>query len=637
MGERSSSRRQGLARETEARPWRLTLGALGVVYGDIGTSPLYTLRECFDPRHGVAPTPENVLGVLSLVFWALLLMISLKYLSFILRAEYHGEGGAFAILALAAPPSDAAAPARHRRFLLVLGLFGASLLYGDGMITPAISVLGAVEGLQVATPLLAPLVVPITVGILVALFALQRRGTAGVGAIFGPATLVWFVAIAASGLPAILRQPQVLFALNPVHAAWLLVHHGSQGFLVLGAVVLCITGGEALYADLGHFGKRPIRLAWYAVAYPALLLNYFGQGALLTELGAAVGNPFYDLASGAWLYPMVAIATVAAIVASQAMISGAFSLTRQAVQLGYWPRVSIIHTSGRTEGQIYIPEINAVLAFACIALVLVFRESGNLAAAYGMAVTTTMTITSILFYAVARRHWGWSGWRAGGLMGFFLLLDLPFLAANLVKLTHGAWFPLVVAGAVFAAMTTWRRGRAIVEDEIEAGALPAPLFLGDLARTRPLRVPGTAVFMTTSREGIPKVLLHHFKHIRALHERVVLLSVLTERVPEVTFRERAELEDLGQGFYRVTARYGFMQTPDVTEVLEACRQAGLETVRSETSYYLGRETLLTSGQSELPRWRKRIFVFLARNARSATAFFAIPPDRVVEIGAQLEL
>ena len=618
---------------------KLSLGALGVVYGDIGTSPLYAVKECFAPAHGVAPTVENVLGVLSLIVWSLVLVVAVKYVTFILRADNQGEGGVLSLLALVTSRQEMADRdrSRSRAVLVVLGLFGAALLYGDGVITPAISVLSAVEGLEVATTSVHPFIVPITVLILVGLFLVQKRGTAGIGAVFGPATLVWFVSIAAAGLPWIVRRPEVLGAVNPVHAVRFFLEHRGHGFLLLGSVVLCITGGEALYADMGHFGRKPIRWAWYGVVFPALLCNYFGQGAVLIERGEAVrANPFFGLLAGWLVYPMVAVATVATVVASQALISGAFSLTQQAVQLGYCPRVTIVHTSGTAEGQIYIPEVNRILMVACIALVVAFRESTHLAAAYGIAVTGTMSITSVLFFQVTRQ-WGWALWKSVSLVVLFLALDLAFLAANLVKITDGGWLPLAMAAGVFVVMTTWKKGRRTLGHHIIANTLPTELFLNDVASTQPHRVKGTAVFMTSNPDGAPPVLLHHFKHNKVLHEQVILLSVQTRHVPEVPAAQRLSIKELGQGFWQVTATYGFMETPNVLECLTLCNERGLPVDPQAASFYLGRETLLTSGRSSMARWRKVLFAILSRNARPANMFFNIPPNRVVELGTQIEL
>jgi len=611
----------------------LALGAIGVVYGDIGTSPLYALRECFEGSHGIALNQANVLGVLSLVVWALVLVVVVKYLTFVMRADNRGEGGILALLAL----QSGAGGARWMQVAPALALCGAGLLYGDGAITPAISILSAVEGLEVATPALRSAVVPLTVLLLVGLFSVQRFGTGRIGSVFGWVMLTWFVAIGVAGACAALREPSVVKAVNPVYAIRFFEHHGLTAFLLLAAVVLVVTGSEALYTDMGHFGRGPIRVAWYTVVMPALVLNYLGQGAVLIEQGEAVANPFYALAPGLWLYPMLVLATLAAIIASQALISGAFSLTRSAVQLGFFPRVRIVHTSGEAEGQIYVPEINWMLLAACLGLVLGFGSSGRLAAAYGIAVTGTMTMTSILFYGLARGVWGWSRALAMGVAGCFLLVDLAFLGANLTKIGRGGWVPLVFGGILFTMMSTWRRGRSLLARYFLEGTLPADVFLADVRGTGVPRVPGTAVFMTSSPYGIPPVLLHHVKHNKVLHEQVVLLSITTEQVPTVPFGRNFEVTELGDGFWRVSARYGFMQTPNVPRLLAVCLAEGLAVDLDDTSYFLGRETLLTGGPSRMARWRKSLFAYLSRNSRPATQFFGLPPNRVVELGAQIEL
>ena len=633
---------------------RLALGALGVVYGDIGTSPLYAVKECVTLPHGVVPEAENILGLLSLFFWAIMLVVSVKYILFVLRADNRGEGGVLSLMALAArvgqdkgaqPEEKAKKPARHNwhdvkrtsLVLVMLGLFGASLLLGEGVITPAISVLSAVEGLGVATRAFRPIVVPLTCGILIGLFWVQKRGTGRIGSVFGPVTLLWFLAIAACGVPWVVRHPEILLAVNPVHAMRFFASHGLHGFFVLGSVVLCITGCEALYADMGHFGRRAIRLAWYACVLPALLLNYFGQGALLLERPTAVSNPFYALVPSGWLYPMVALATVATVIASQALISGAFSIARQAIQLGYFPRMTVVHTSGVTEGQIYISEVNRLLMVACVALVLAFRASGNLAAAYGVAVTGTMTITSILLFFVARLRWGWSWLRAGALLLVLLCVDLSFFISCAAKISSGGWVPLALAAGVFSVMVTWNRGRTILGEKVASGALPLPMFLTDVEASKPHRVPGTAVFLASTPRGTPSVLLHHFKHNKVLHEQVVILSIITDAVPAVREEQKVHLRDFGLGFWAVTAHYGFMESPDVTDILHRCRAKGLETKAMDTSFYLGRETIIPKpGRVGMAVWRKHLFRFLSRNARPATDFFAIPPNRVVEIGMQIE-
>ena len=635
---------------------KLALGAIGVVYGDIGTSPLYAIKECVTLPHGVAPVTANIFGVLSLVFWSITLVVSVKYLFYVMRADNDGEGGVLALMALVArmapPPPPAASSSssgqswrrvtwtniyRGRVILIMLGLFGAALLYGDGVITPAISVLSAVEGLEVATTAFSPFVVPVTCVILLMLFGVQKRGTGGIGAVFGPLTLCWFVAISAIGLPWVVRHPEILGAVNPIYGVRFFVAHGRHGFLVLGSVVLCVTGGEALYADMGHFGTRAIRTAWYLCVFPALLINYFGQGALLLERPAAAVNPFFAMVPSAWLLPMVVLATMATVVASQALISGAFSVTRQGVQLGYLPRVTIIHTSGKTEGQIYIPEVNWLLMLACIALVLGFRSSGDLADAYGIAVTGTMAITSILFYFVARDRWHWSRLHAGALVAMFLAIDLSFFAACSAKIAHGGWFPLLVAVGVFSVMITWKRGRALLDKRISSEVLPIEVFVADVEVSKPHRVAGTAVFLTSTRRGTPNVLLHHFKHNKVLHQQVIVLSIATDAVPEVADRDKVRLKSFGQGFWAVTAHYGFMESPKVLDVLRRCRLQELRLNESDISFYLGRETLLSMKGSGMAEWRKVLFRFLSRNARSATDFFEIPPNRVVDIGAQIEL
>ena len=651
------------ARPTGRRLGALSLIALGIVFGDIGTSPLYALRQCFDIEYGIEPTQLNVYGLLSLIVWLLIVVVSVKYIVFIMRADNRGEGGILALLALLLQQERRTSDRRRRIMLISLGLFGASLLYGDGIITPAISVLSAVEGVHVVRPhLTESAIVVMALVILLGLFIFQRFGTARVGATFGPLMALWFVTIAALGATEIAREPRVLLALNPMYGLQFFAANGKAGFLVLGAVVLAVTGAEALYADMGHFGKRPIRLAWFGLVFPALLLNYFGQGALVLRDPSAVSNPFFELAPSAMLWPLVVIATIAAVIASQALISGAFSLTQQSVQLGYSPRVTIIHTSHSQVGQIFIPEVNNGLMIGCLLLVVAFRNSTALGAAYGIAVTGTMAITSLLFYVVARSRWNWSLLSIGTLTTAFLFVDLSLLAANAIKFKHGGWVPIAIAIGVFTLMSTWKRGRMMLNDVLHAGALPLTLFLDDVERRKPPRVPGTAVFMTSSPEGVPVVLLHHLKHNKVLHEQVVLMSILTEEVPEVPEDERVTVERLEQGFYRVTARYGFMETPDVPEVLTIARAQGLRARALDTTFYLGRERIIIADKQRrgrepsprpgvrrapapsegaarplrLARWRKRLFVLMSRNARSATEFFGIPPNRVVELGAQVE-
>lgn len=619
----------------------LTLTALGVVYGDIGTSPLYSIKECFSPLYHLQPTRENVFGVLSLIVWALTLVISVKYISFVLRADNRGEGGTFALLALIFPKRSPDGKGSRGKILVALALFGTALLYGDGIITPAMSVLGALEGVEVKAPNLSHFIVPATLVILTSLFAAQRFGTDFMGKAFGPIMLLWFGTIGGLGLNEIIHSPWILTAVNPMYAFTFMQHHGMTAFLVLGSVVLVITGGEALYADMGHFGRRPIRVAWLAFVFPALLLNYFGQGALLVRDPSAVSNPFYLLAPDFLLLPLLILATLAAIVASQAMISGAFSVTRQGIQLGYIPRLEIRHTSKTEHGQIYIPEVNAFIAVGCLIIVVAFRDTAHLGAAYGIAVTGTMFITSILFYYVARLRFRMSALKAGLLCSAFLLIDGAFFSANLVKVAHGGWVPLLLGLGLFTLMMTWKRGRALLNARLAQGSMPIDLFLESVARSAVHRVSGTAVFMTGNDNGVPPVLLHHLKHNKVLHERVLLLSVKTAEVPETNANERVRVIPLQQGFWRVIVTYGFMQSPNIPNVLKVVDKMGIRAQPMDTSYFMGRERLIpTRGRPDDPfrlsRWRKVVFAFLARNARSATAFFGIPPNRVVELGTQIE-
>ncbi len=613
----------------------LSLGALGIVYGDIGTSPLYSMRECFHGVHAVPPTHANVLGVLSLIFWALVIIVTLKYHVYVLRADNNGEGGILALMALVRPVLRA--NKRRSWLLLGLGLFGAALLYGDGMITPAISVLSAVEGLKVATPFFSPYIVPITIGILVGLFAIQRRGTGGIGAIFGPVMLVWFAIIALLGISWLVREPSVLVAVNPLHAFRFFARNGLQGFLVLGGVFLVATGGEALYADMGHFGELPIQIDWFSIVAPSLLLNYFGQGALLVRNPQASWNPFYHMAPDWALYPLVVLATIATVIASQAVISGAFSLTRQAVQLGYLPRVSIIHTSSHEIGQIYIPGVNWILMLATIGLVLGFHSSDNLAAAYGVAVTATMVITTLLAFVVARRLWHWPLPVALLVTALFLSVDLAFFGANIVKVLDGGWFPLVVGIVVYTLMSTWQKGREKIAAELSLGALPFEAFAASLRPGSPIRVPGAAIFMARDENATPVALLHNLKHNKVLHEKVILLTIHALEIPQVPAKERVKVEELGKGFFRILARYGFMENPSVPEVLELARAKGLDLSPMTTTFFLSRETLLPGKQKGLAALREHLFAVMVRNAVRPTDYFRIPPNRVIELGMQVKV
>jgi KUP system potassium uptake protein len=612
----------------------LALAALGVVYGDIGTSPLYAIRECFHGEFGVQPTPDAVLGVLSLLFWTLNLIVTFKYLTVILRADNDGEGG---VVILGSLVDGAKLPRRLRTTLLMMTLFAAALLYGDGMITPAISVLSAVEGLQVVTPVFLPYVLPLTAAILIALFTLQRRGTAGIGVLFGPVTLVWCLVLAALGIRSVIAEPRILAAVNPWWAVKLLKEQPLAGFLVLGAVFLVVTGAEALYADLGHFGTFPIRAAWLAVVLPSLVCNYFGQGALLLRDPAAAANPFYALAPDWGLVPLVILATAAAIIASQAVITGAFSLTRQLIQMGYWPRLQIIHTSATQEGQIYLPAVNRLLMVATLLLVFSFRSSGALAAAYGVAVTSTMVITTVLFYFVARTRWRWNRLAAGSLALVFLLVDLAFFGANATKILHGAWLPLAIAAVAFVAMTSWRTGRRALAQESKTRTPLLEDFIRQQQNDPPPRVAGTAVFLSSDSELAPAALLHNLAHNHVLHERIVCLTIRGEETPRVPPKQRVDVEELGFGFLRITGHYGFMEYPNVPKVLQAARNLGCDLGAEKPSFFLGRERLLSASHPALPRWRRWIFSAMTRNAAGATAFFKLPPEQVVELGAQVEI
>ena len=618
----------------------LTLTALGVVYGDIGTSPLYAMRECFFGSHPVPPTHENVLGVLSLIIYALVLVISVKYVGIVMRADNQGEGGILALTALVPglrrERGVSARLAEGRPILIALGIFGTSLLYGDGMITPAISVLSAVEGLEVVTPLFRPYVVPVTVVILVVLFVIQKYGTHRVGRLFGPIVIVWFVTIAMLGVVWIVREPLVLGAIDPRHAITFFGNNGLTGFAVLGAVFLVVTGGEALYADMGHFGKEPIRLAWFALVLPSLLLNYLGQGALLL-LDAKATHPFFQLAPTWALLPLVVVATVAAIIASQALISGAFSITRQAMQLGLAPRLDVEHTSAHEIGQIYVPQVNWALMFATVFVVIGFGSSSDLAAAYGIAVTLTMVITVLLLYVVMTERWKWPIPVAASVMALFLVIDGAFFGANALKVLQGGWVTLAVAAAIFVLMTTWKTGRRLVAERLTARAIPLDEFMATVEKVQPIRVPGTAVFMTAQPTGTPPALAHNLRYNKVLHEHVIVLTVATEQVPHVPLNDRVTVQPLGLSLFNVRVHYGFMDDPNVPDALLRAREQGLPIDLDDTTYFLGRETIIVTPGQGMATWREKLFVLMARNAVRATAFFRLPPERVVELGVQVEM
>ncbi|HET9706893.1 MAG TPA: potassium transporter Kup [Gemmatimonadales bacterium] len=614
----------------------LSVAALGVVYGDIGTSPLYALHETFYGPLGIPPTPENVLGVLSLVFWSLILVVTIKYHVVIIRADNKGEGGVLALMALVQGSRQARGlPPRH--VMIILGIFGAALIYADGALTPAISVLGATEGLEIATPGLARIVVPLTLVILIGLFWFQSHGTARIGSVFGPIMLVWFWTIAILGVVAILRQPSVLAAVSPGHAVEFFAQNIRRGFIVLGAVFLVVTGGEALYADLGHFGHKAIQVAWFSTAGPALVLNYFGQGALLLHDPSAAVNPFYHLAPSWFLYPLIALATAAAIIASQAIISGAFSLTRQAIQLGYSPRMQIDHTSSREIGQIYVPAVNWGLMLLTCAFVLYFGSSTNIAGAYGVALSTLMLMTTLMFYVMSREVWRWSFLKATVVVLLFLAMDIPFFIANAMKIKNGGWIPLATAAVLFLLMSTWKRGREILSKRMQEKSVPLNILMADLAADPPLRVPGVAVFMSGNPGGTPPALVHNLAHNKVLHERVVFLTVVTDEIPHVPPDERVKVKHLGKGFHSVHVRYGFMEDPSMLDIIDRARERRLEIPLEGTTFFLGREELVSTDRPGMARWRERLFAFMSRNALRATAFFQIPSTQVFEVGAQVEL
>jgi KUP system potassium uptake protein len=613
----------------------LSLAALGVVFGDIGTSPLYAMRECFHGEYGIAVSSANVLGVVSLIFWALLLIVSIKYLSFILRADNEGEGGVLSLTALLKPKQ--VKPRTPRWFLVGMGIFAACLMYGDGMITPAISVLSAVEGVQHITPQLKPFIIPLTIAILGCLFLLQKRGTARVGRLFGPIMFLWFCSLGLLGIVQVANHPQVLAAIFPWHGLNFLIANKMHGFIVLGGVFLAVTGAEAIYTDMGHFGKRPIRLVWFFVAFPALVFNYFGQGALLLVRPEEASQPFYGIVPGWCMIPMVLLATMATIIASQAVITGSFSLTRQAIQLGYLPRLRITHTSFSHMGQIYVGPVNWALMICTISLVLVFQSSSKLAAAYGVAVSTDMLITSTLFFVVASNRWGWGRLKAGLLTACFLIVEFPFFAANMSKIFSGAWFALAIGGIFFMIMLTWEQGRRILGIKMRNLTPKLDEFKKMLAANPPQRIDGQAIFLTRSHDIAPAALMHNLKHNKILHSEVVFLNIRTEEIPRIPITEKIEVEKLGDGLSRVIAHYGFMEEPKIGTIFALARNKGVDVNMQEASFFLGREKLSIGAEPVMARWRSRLFLFLARNAMDAAAFFDIPPDQVIEVGIQLEL
>ena len=610
----------------------LVAAALGVVFGDIGTSPLYTLKVCFIGQSSITPSPQNVLGLVSLIFWSLMLVVSFKYALFILKAEDGGEGGVFAMLALLHKKRGASLG----RGLILAGLFGSALLYGDGLITPVISVLSALEGLEVATTSTRPLVVPLTCCILFVLFWAQSQGTGKIGKLFGPVMILWFAVIATLGVASISRRPEILAAVNPAHGVRFFLNNGIHGFFLLGAVVLCVTGCEALYADMGHFGARAIRISWYLVALPALVLNYFGQGAVILHDPAKAEAPFFSLVPHALLYPMVVLATIATIIASQAIISGVFSLTRQAIQLGFLPRMRVVHTSGMAEGQVYLPDVNFLMMVAAIALTLHFKASDNLADAYGIAVTGTMLITSVVFYFICRWVWGWSAIRALPLCLVFLIMDVTYFSSCLQKFTTGGWFPLSSALLVMVIMVAWWDGWKRLAIMVMTSTVPKEKFMEMVAAESLIRLPGVGVFLSTFHREVPPMLLHYVKQTRAMYETLVILSVLTIDAPEVADPERIEIEKLGHGVFRISARYGFMESPDIPQIMSLAKAKGLDINLNEVTYYVGRISLVRGSKRTMPRWRRFLFTFMFRNSLSGSAYLNIPPSKVMEIGIQMQ-
>ncbi len=613
----------------------LTLAALGIVFGDIGTSPLYAIRECFYGEYGITISHSNIYGVLSLIFWTLIIIVTIKYLIFILRADNNGEGGVLVLTSLIKPKPNS--PVRNRWFLISIGIFGSALLYGDGMITPAISVLSASEGVKIITPVLKPYVIPITVFILACLFIFQRKGTAKLGFLFGPIIGVWFLSLASLGLWQIMKNPAILNAVNPVYGILFVTNNGIHGFLVLGAVFLVATGAEALYADIGHFGKKPIRIAWFTIVLPSLFLNYFGQGALLLSHPEASHHPFYSMVPSQALIPIVILATLATIIASQAVITGAFSLTQQAMNLDYLPRLKIVHTAAKHIGQIYIPVVNWILMFCSIGLVLGFGSSSNLAAAYGVAVTLTMVISTILFYVVIRENWKWGMIAATIPVAIFLVVDFSFFSANISKLLHGAWFPLIIAAIIFSLMKIWRKGNDNLAERIRSKALRLDEFANRIKFEEINRVKAQAVFLSRNADMVPHALMSNYKYNKVIHSETMVLNIKTESIPRVPNDEKIEYEKLLDGFYLVRARYGFMETPNLTNILYLVDEKGIEIDPEKVNYFIGRETLITDKDTGLQSIVSKIFYFMSRNAFSATEYFDIPVDRVLVIGQELEI